>query len=533
MTSATMKLATQLPGSIVTLLITSIWQGLAITALAAILVRAVPRLNAATRHAIWWLAMVIVLLQPWTTAMPVGAVTVAHAAGPVPAGMTADSLGLPTLRLPAPPEWLLLSGLGLWAALVCFNLWRMAAGVRLIGRLKNGSHLLDQSHQNRLPLWTSLRKHGRRSELRISDAATSPCALGLSRPVILIPTALAATLPDRDLDLIVAHEHAHLARYDDWFRLLQCALVAVAGLHPAVRVIARQIDLERETACDDLVVMRAGDPRTYAHCLATVAGLITRINPLAAAVAPLAVRSGGRLRARVTRLMDHRREGTTGLAHCATMASVATLLLAALASDRVPPLVAIDNVEPHSARRTQPDVGRTLSGPPEQPIVAFGGPDKVRPTTVLKDSVSSRLRSLAIARDAAIQDVGTPDVRGAVETPGSARFDTGATAQRAVVAGALEPAPQARDDGFVSPMPLDSRILTSTLSASSHGNEVGATDVSAEESDEQADSLVDRGIAAGQQVKRLGQEVGSSSRRAGSSVGRFFSRAGKSIASGF
>jgi beta-lactamase regulating signal transducer with metallopeptidase domain len=528
--------ATQLPTPIVTSLIASLWQGLAIAALAAILVRAVPRLNAATRHAIWWLAMVIVLLQPWTTAMPAVAVTVAHDAGPVPAGIAADSLRLPTLlRLPAPPEWLLLSGLGLWAALVCFNLWRMAAGVRLIRRLKNGSRVLDQSHQDRLPLWISLRENGRRSELRISDAASSPCALGLGRPVILIPAALAATLPDRDLDLIVAHEHAHLARYDDWLRLLQCALVAVAGLHPAVRVIARQIDLEREAACDDLVVIRAGDPRTYAHCLATVAGLVTRISPLAAAVAPLAVRSGSRLRARVARLMDHRRDGTTGLAHCATMASVATMLLAALVSDRIPPLVVVDNVEPQSARSTQPDGGRTLSGPPEQPIVAFGGPDKVRPATVLQDSVTSRPRSLAIARDAAIRDVGTPGVRGAVETPGSARFDTGAITQRPVVTGAPEPAPPARGDGSVSLLPLASRLLTSAPALPSYGSASEDVDVSGHSDDaaQQAESLVDRSIAAGQQVKRLGQEVGSSSRRAGTSVGRFFSRAGKSIASGF
>ena len=47
-----------------TLIVTWLWQGLAIAWITAAAVRAMPRLNAATRHAVWWLALAAVLAIP-------------------------------------------------------------------------------------------------------------------------------------------------------------------------------------------------------------------------------------------------------------------------------------------------------------------------------------------------------------------------------------------------------------------------------------------------------------------------------------
>jgi hypothetical protein len=84
-----------------------------------------------------------------------------------------------------------------------------------------------------------------------------------------------------------------------------------------------------------------------------------------------------------------------------------------------------------------------------------------------------------------------------------------------------------------APPPIDSRILTPALSGLSIGIDAAGADDPEGDDSEPAVSLANRGVAAGQQVKRLGLSVGSSSRRAGTSVGRFFGRAGKSIAAGF
>ena len=47
-----------------TLIVTWLWQGMVIAWITAAAVRAMPRLNAATRHAIWWLALGAVLAIP-------------------------------------------------------------------------------------------------------------------------------------------------------------------------------------------------------------------------------------------------------------------------------------------------------------------------------------------------------------------------------------------------------------------------------------------------------------------------------------
>ena len=97
------------------------------------------------------------------------------------------------------------------------------------------------------------------------------CALGLGRPVILVSRSVADALSDESLDEIVMHEQAHLDRYDDWSQLLLAVVGSLAGLHPAVRFLARRLDVDREAACDDRVVSCTGAARRYASSLLTVA----------------------------------------------------------------------------------------------------------------------------------------------------------------------------------------------------------------------------------------------------------------------
>ena len=105
---------------------------------------------------------------------------------------------------------------------------------------------------------------------------------GLRRPSILIPARLLDELEEAELDQIGLHEAAHLARRDDYALLFQRVIEALFALHPVVRWIARQIDLEREIACDDLVVEATGRPRSYASCLTRVVELAewaSRVSP--------------------------------------------------------------------------------------------------------------------------------------------------------------------------------------------------------------------------------------------------------------
>lgn len=479
-----------------TTLVAWLWQGLAIAAVASLLVHAMPRLNAATRHAIWWSALAMVLVHPWTSAVFRSQPGLIQSAGPTNGSAAA------ALLLPPPPDWLALAAIAMWGGLVAFNLWRFSAGILFVIRIKRSSRPLAQADQARLPLWTSVRGSGRRAELRVSDTAPTPCALGLGRPAILIPAVLLSTLSERELDLIVMHEHAHLARRDDWLRLLQCALAVVVGVHPAVRLITRQIDLEREAACDDRVVLRTGDARVYAQCLATVASLSPRVNRVAMAVAPHAVRSESALRARVIRLLDRQADRTARLAPSATIVSLTTLAVAVFAAGHLPSLIAIDELR---AEVLAPLAVRLITA------ADFGSPvGAVEPPAVRPETPVAPLRSNAGI--AAVQ----PTVR-AVSAPVGIEPE------------ANGPAPVAP----VPPPPVESRTLPPTLTTLAFGARIDRAEtpeVSADSGTDWAANLAASGIAAGQDAKRVGLTVGSSSRRAGESIGRFFTRAGKSVA---
>jgi hypothetical protein len=124
--------------------------------------------------------------------------------------------------------------------------------------------------------------------------------LGGRTPVIAVSPALLGRLTDRELDQVVLHEWAHVQRRDDVAQFVQQIVAAIFGLHPAVWWCARQIQLERELACDEYVVDATGSPKAYAACLAKLAAGRRRARSVAA---PAAI-ARAQLTTRITRLLQ-------------------------------------------------------------------------------------------------------------------------------------------------------------------------------------------------------------------------------------
>ena len=89
--------------------------------------------------------------------------------------------------------------------------------------------------------------------------------------MVLLPQQLLAEFDAQEIDQISLHELAHLLRHDDWSNGLQRIISALFFFNPAVWFIARQMDIEREVACDDYVLELTGAVRTYAFCLTKMA----------------------------------------------------------------------------------------------------------------------------------------------------------------------------------------------------------------------------------------------------------------------
>src|SRR6202011_3024466 len=91
------------------------------------------------------------------------------------------------------------------------------------------------------------------------------------RPLVVIPAWARQELSTTELQAILLHELAHLRRWDDWTNLVQKIVGALLFFHPAVWWIEQRLSLEREMACDDVVLAETVSPRGYAECLLSLA----------------------------------------------------------------------------------------------------------------------------------------------------------------------------------------------------------------------------------------------------------------------
>ncbi len=97
-----------------------------------------------------------------------------------------------------------------------------------------------------------------------------PMAFGVRQPAILIPS-VADTWSDDRRRAVLLHELAHIARRDCLTQLMAAVACALYWIHPGVWWIARRLRVERELACDDLVLKAGTHAREYAEHLLELA----------------------------------------------------------------------------------------------------------------------------------------------------------------------------------------------------------------------------------------------------------------------
>lgn len=94
-----------------------------------------------------------------------------------------------------------------------------------------------------------------------------PLAVGYIKPVILLPIGMISGLPYTQVEALIAHEFAHIKRYDFVINLIQTLVETIFFYHPAVWWISNQIREERENCCDDITVSVCGDSFAYSKAL--------------------------------------------------------------------------------------------------------------------------------------------------------------------------------------------------------------------------------------------------------------------------
>lgn len=104
-------------------------------------------------------------------------------------------------------------------------------------------------------------------KFHLSDLVNVPLVIGYLKPVVLFPVALVNQLDSDQVEAILIHELSHIRRNDFLLNLIKTAIETFLFYNPFVWMAGRFIHIEREHACDDLVLKVTGKPLNYAHAL--------------------------------------------------------------------------------------------------------------------------------------------------------------------------------------------------------------------------------------------------------------------------
>jgi beta-lactamase regulating signal transducer with metallopeptidase domain len=167
-------------------------------------------------------------------------------------------------------------------------------------------------------------------QLLESAAVEVPTVIGWLRPVVLLPAATLTGLSTEQMEMILAHELAHIRRNDFFVNLMQAVVETLLFYHPAVWWISNRIRVERENCCDDVAVSVTGNALVYARALTRLEEL--RIDDAQAFVAA----NGGSLIGRIRRLAGARAESPNAPSRFVAGAALLTVLVALIVAPSLP-----------------------------------------------------------------------------------------------------------------------------------------------------------------------------------------------------
>lgn len=195
------------------------------------------------------------------------------------------------------PYLVLLYGLG-----VSIQSIVVLQGYRKVQLLKKAVHLeIPEDWSLLLKELTGKLKISRKVNFYLSGHVSVPVVIGYLKPVVLFPVALVTQMDIRQVEAILIHELSHIRRNDYFFNMMKTMIDTLLFFNPFVWLMGRFIAIEREHACDDLVVALTKQPLNYAHALLQLELIADNSTP---AFALAATGKGQHLYQRIKRITD-------------------------------------------------------------------------------------------------------------------------------------------------------------------------------------------------------------------------------------
>ncbi len=187
---------------------------------------------------------------------------------------------LPRALWPAALGWVWLAGVVCLLSRFCWQ------NLKVWVQLRQSSQIVD-ADLNALLLMCAqqigVRQVPRLLETRV---VRSPALYGLFRPRLLLPLGMASQWSAPDLRFIFLHELAHIRRCDMGVTWASGLLLAVHWFNPVLWWACGRLRVDRELACDALVLarMNPGENRLYGEAILRILSSLTRPSPVPGAV---------------------------------------------------------------------------------------------------------------------------------------------------------------------------------------------------------------------------------------------------------
>jgi beta-lactamase regulating signal transducer with metallopeptidase domain len=382
-------------------MVNSLWQATLIVGLVFLLFRALNRPSAATRHAIWLISLAAISILPFVPMLshqadPIRSAETAVETAPL-ATSAASEKGLPTnpsipqrsaaqnadharlsIVIPLKPSVspqiklytpnapvqigirrqavMIVGAINRWvanaldgrAALLLFLVW-LAGSLFMLARIGRSylfltrigrsldAHPESDRQVARLGAICNIRRKARTYS---SSLVSMPMTTGWLHPLIIIPRGLGKILTPAEFESVLAHEVAHINRWDYVTNLWLRVVEALLFFNPAVWVIGSQLEVERELACDDWAVKLTGEPRRYANCLTKLMEMLVESrNPLALATGIILEKNV--ISRRIEMLLNHHRNGATSASKPALAYALCLAALFVASLSLLSPVIAV------------------------------------------------------------------------------------------------------------------------------------------------------------------------------------------------
>jgi D-alanyl-D-alanine endopeptidase (penicillin-binding protein 7) len=287
-------------------LLNFVWQGALVASVCAIVLAFSRNARPQWRYLVACSAMLICLLWPalgvlkqWHDPQAISLHSAIQMASEL--GASLNPIWIEQSSLTARIEAWMPLFVSIWSIGVLLMLLRLALGLLWVYRL--GQHGNDmgalaqqwQIRTNQMAYQFAIR---RKVHLKFQKDLLSPVTYGCVTPVVVLPVSLLTGMSPEMIEALLAHELAHIKRWDFAVNFLQNLVLSLLFYHPAVWWISKRMEAERELIADDMAASILGQPWPLARALQALDKLqIAGLTQTAMAA------NGGDLLSRIKRLV--------------------------------------------------------------------------------------------------------------------------------------------------------------------------------------------------------------------------------------